>query len=55
MSEPILSVRGMKVYFDVRDDEASGLWTKTKKLKAVDGVSFDLMAGETLGIVGESG
>ena len=55
MSEPILSVRDMKVYFDVRDDEASGLWTKTKKLKAVDGVSFDLMAGETLGIVGESG
>ena len=55
MSEPILSVRDMAVHFDVRDDEAGGLWTKTKKLKAVDGVSFDLMPGETLGIVGESG
>ncbi len=55
MSEPILSVRDMAVHFDVRDDDASGLLTKTKKLKAVDGVSFDLMAGETLGIVGESG
>ena len=55
MTDPILSVRDMKVYFDVRDDDAGGLWPKTKKLKAVDGVSFDLMAGETLGIVGESG
>lgn len=55
MSEPILSVRDMAVHFDVRDDDAPGLLTKTKKLKAVDGVSFDLMAGETLGIVGESG
>jgi oligopeptide transport system ATP-binding protein len=55
MSEPILSVRDMAVHFDVRDDDAGGLFTKTKKLKAVDGVSFDLMAGETLGIVGESG
>ncbi len=55
MSEPILSVRDMKVWFDVRDDEAGGIFPKTKKLKAVDGVSFDLMPGETLGIVGESG
>ncbi len=55
MSEPILSVRDMKVWFDVRDDDAGGIFPKTKKLKAVDGVSFDLMSGETLGIVGESG
>jgi len=55
MSEPILSVRDMKVWFDVRDDDAGGIFPKTKKLKAVDGVSFDLMPGETLGIVGESG
>ncbi|MBL1435830.1 MAG: ATP-binding cassette domain-containing protein [Rhodobacteraceae bacterium] len=55
MSEPILSVRNMKVWFDVRDDAAGGIFPKTKKLKAVDGVSFDLMPGETLGIVGESG
>jgi len=55
MTEPILSVKNMKVWFDVRDDEAGGVFPKTKKLKAVDGVSFDLMPGETLGIVGESG
>ena len=55
MTDPILSVKDMKVWFDVRDNDAGGLWAKTKKLKAVDGVSFDLMPGETLGIVGESG
>ncbi len=55
MSEPILSVKDMKVWFDVPDNEARGILPKTKKLKAVDGVSFDLKAGETLGIVGESG
>jgi len=55
MSEPILSVKDMKVWFDVPDENAKGLFAKSKKLKAVDGVSFDLMPGETLGIVGESG
>ena len=55
MTDPILSVKDMKVWFDVRDDDAGGIFPKTKKLKAVDGVSFDLMPGETLGIVGESG
>ncbi len=55
MTEPILSVKDMKVWFDVRDDDAGGIFPKTKKLKAVDGVSFELMPGETLGIVGESG
>ncbi len=43
--EVILQVRNLKAYFKL--DE--GL------LKAVDGVSFDLRRGETLGIVGESG
>ena len=51
---PILSVRDLKVYFQVRDAHAWP-WTPSGTLKAVDGVSFDIHAGETLGVVGESG
>ncbi|HYP30417.1 MAG TPA: oligopeptide/dipeptide ABC transporter ATP-binding protein [Burkholderiaceae bacterium] len=51
---PLLSVRDVKVHFKVRDRKAWP-WTPAATLKAVDGVSFDLRAGETLGIVGESG
>lgn len=53
-AETLLRVEDLKVYFDIRPDGAMP-WTKSLKLKAVDGVSFDLKAGETLGIVGESG
>ncbi len=53
MSEVILNVRDLKVHYPVR---TGGLLLGTyTPLKALDGVSFDLKAGETLGIVGESG
>jgi oligopeptide transport system ATP-binding protein len=52
--QPILSVRDVKVHFQVKGD-GSWPWSAKRTLKAVDGVSFDLYAGETLGVVGESG
>ncbi|MEZ5997140.1 MAG: dipeptide ABC transporter ATP-binding protein [Hyphomonas sp.] len=50
---PLLSVADMKVHFPIQ--VKGGLFGKRKPLKAVDGVSFDLKPGETLGVVGESG
>jgi len=52
--QPILSVRDVKVHFQVKGD-GTWPWSAKRTLKAVDGVSFDLYAGETLGVVGESG
>ena len=50
---PVLQVEDMKVHFPV--PVKGGLFGKMKPLKAVNGVSFDLRPGETLGVVGESG
>ena len=51
---PLLSVRDLQVHFRVKHD-GPWPWAPARTLKAVDGVSFDLAPGETLGIVGESG
>ena len=49
---PLLRVRELRKYFQVR----KGILSRTVgQVKAVDGVSFDLAPGETLGLVGESG
>ena len=50
--EPILQVRDLKVHFPL---QKSFFGKVTKWVKAVDGISFDVYPGQTLGLVGESG
>ncbi len=47
----VVEAHDLKVWFPVRQ----GLFAQTRRLRAVDGVSFQLREGETLGVVGESG
>ncbi len=50
--EALLEVRDLKKWFPIE----KGFWSRTVgHVKAVDGVSFDILPGEVLGLVGESG
>ncbi len=51
MAEPLLKLDDLAVHFQVGSALAGGV----KTLKAVDGVTLDVKAGECLGLVGESG
>lgn len=50
--DPLLLARQLRVHFHVPH---FGPWRQDETVRAVDGINFDLHAGETLGIVGESG
>jgi oligopeptide/dipeptide ABC transporter ATP-binding protein len=50
--EPLIKVENLKTWFPVK----KGLFSRTiGHVKAVDGISFEIPAGKTLGLVGESG
>jgi len=51
-SQPMLSVRGLVKHFPLKKDL---LGRSAGVVRAVDGVSFEVFKGETLGVVGESG
>jgi oligopeptide transport system ATP-binding protein len=52
MAEPLLRVKNLKKYFPIR----GGLLSReVARVHAVDDVSFEILPGETLGLVGESG
>jgi oligopeptide transport system ATP-binding protein len=50
--EPLITVRNLKMHYPIKKVDS---FTKYDLLKALDGISFDLFEGETLGLVGESG
>lgn len=52
MSAPLLSVSGLTKHFPLKGGLFGG---STGTVRAVDGITFDVAEGETLGIVGESG
>ena len=56
MSDPILSVKGLEKYFWEQSSLIDRLLRNDPvAIRAVDGLSFDIQRGETLGLVGESG
>ncbi|ELK52432.1 putative dipeptides/oligopeptides ABC transporter ATP-binding protein, partial [Haloferax sp. BAB-2207] len=56
MTEPLLAVRDLQKYYFEQDSFVDSLLGRDPtSVKAVDGISFEVERGETLGLVGESG
>jgi peptide/nickel transport system ATP-binding protein len=51
-AQPLLTVKGLLKHFPVKKGLFGGV---TAKVRAVDGIDFEVLKGETLGVVGESG
>ncbi|MDB5557177.1 MAG: dipeptide/oligopeptide/nickel transporter ATP-binding protein [Enterovirga sp.] len=51
-AQPLLSVKGLLKHFPVKKGLLGGV---SAKVRAVDGIDFEVLKGETLGVVGESG
>jgi oligopeptide transport system ATP-binding protein len=58
-SDPLIAIRNLKVHFDLGGGGVFGKLIGSnpvrRVVKAVDGVTLDILPGETLGLVGESG
>jgi len=58
-SDPLIAIRNLKVHFDLGGGGVFGKLVGSnpvkRVVKAVDGVTIDILPGETLGLVGESG
>ena len=50
-TQPLLQIKGLTKHFPIK----RGLFSKGEVVRAVDHINFDVMPGETLGVVGESG
>ncbi len=53
VNQPLIQVRELKKHFPIR--QGLIIEKETGSVKAVDGITFDILRGETLGLVGESG
>ena len=56
VQKPLLSVTGLSKHFALKGGVLPGVFgAKAAQVRAVDGIDFEVMDGETLGVVGESG